>query len=138
MKNEETRTNVIVKTGRDHYRTTITANGHTLIADEPENLGGKNEGIDPESLLLASLGSCTTITLRMYADRKKWPLESVKIELNMEVVQSDNQQTTFIKKHMHFEGPLTDDQKTRLVHIADLCPLHKMLNNPIVITTNVL
>ena len=62
--------------GRDQYRTQIEVGGHALIADEPQALGGANAGPAPYDLLLASLGACTAITLRMYADRKAWPLNS--------------------------------------------------------------
>ena len=128
----------VIEIGKDHYRTEIYADGHTLISDEPVDLGGKNEGINPTLLLLASLGSCTAITLRMYADRKQWPLTKIKVELSLDVVKGDLQQTTYIKRQLHFDGNLNDEQKSRLHHIADLCPLHKILTNPIVINTNVL
>lgn len=127
---------VSIEIGKDLYRTEIKADGHTIIADEPEELGGKNEGMNPNSFLLASLGSCTAITLRMYADRKKWPVESIRINLSMDVVKSEQQKTTYIKSHVHFTGNLSEEQKRRLLKIADHCPLHKILSNPIVITTN--
>lgn len=138
MENCVTAPCVSVEIGRDRYRTEITADGHAIISDEPLELGGTNEGMNSSMLLLASLGSCTAITLRMYADRKKWPLEKVRIELSMDVIKSELQQTTHIKKHLHLEGPLSKEQKERLKQISDLCPLHKILSNPVVITTNVL
>jgi putative redox protein len=128
----------VVEIGKDHYHTEIFADGHILISDEPVELGGKNEGINPTLLLLASLGSCTAITLRMYADRKKWPIEKIRVELSLDVVKSELQQTSYIKRHLHFEGDLSAEQKNRLLNIADHCPLHKIMTNPIVITTNVL
>ncbi|WP_051189670.1 OsmC family protein [Daejeonella oryzae] len=128
----------IVETGKDHYRTEIHADGHVIISDEPVELGGKNEGINPTLLLLASLGSCTSITLRMYADRKNWPIDKIRVELYLDVVKSELQQTTFIKRHIHFEGDITEEQKSRLLDIADKCPLHKVMTNPIVISTNIL
>ncbi|MEO8795282.1 MAG: OsmC family protein [Daejeonella sp.] len=127
---------VIVETGKEHYRTEIHADGHILIADEPIQLGGKNEGINPSLLLLSSLGACTAITIRMYADRKAWPLDHIRIELSMENQKSEQQQTTYIKKHLHFTGDLSEEQKQRLLYIADHCPIHKTLTNPIVITSN--
>ena len=127
----------VVEIGKDHYRTEIHADGHILISDEPVELGGKNEGINPTLLLLASLGSCTAITLRMYADRKEWAVDKIRVELSLEIVKRDLQQTSYIKRHIHFEGDLTTDQKNRLLNIADHCPLHKIMTNPIVISTNV-
>lgn len=125
-----------VEIGKNNYRAEIRADGHIIVSDEPLELGGNNEGMNPSLLLLASLGSCTAITLRMYADRKEWPIEKVRIDLSMDVIKSEFQQTTYIKKHLHFEGPLTDEQKERLIQIADHCPLHRILSNPVVITTN--
>lgn len=128
----------VVEIGKDHYRTEIHADGHILISDEPLELGGKNEGINPTLLLLASLGSCTAITLRMYADRKEWAVDKIRVELSLEIVKRDLQQTSYIKRHIHFEGDLTTEQKKRLLYIADHCPLHQIMTNPIVIITNVL
>src|SRR5690625_3163221 len=67
--------------GKENYRTVMTAGNHELIADEPESLGGGEKGPDPYDYLLMSLGSCTVITLKMYADRKKWPVEDIYVEL---------------------------------------------------------
>lgn len=129
---------ISIESGREHYRTEIRADGHLLVADEPEALGGKNEGMNPNLFLLASLGSCTAITLRMYADRKKLPVEKIYITLSMDVVKSEQQQTTYISSHIRFDGQLTEEQVFRLREIADECPLHKIMTNPIVITTNTL
>src|SRR3546814_19592446 len=69
--------------GKDHYRTEIEVGGHALVGDEGPGLGGKNLGPAPYAFLLAGLGACTAITLRMYADRKDWPLESVEVGLKL-------------------------------------------------------
>lgn len=127
----------MVEIGREHYRTVITGDGHTIISDEPVELGGKAAGMNPSMLLLASLGSCTAITLRMYADRKNWAVDRIRVELSMETTRSDLQQTTYINRHIHVEGALAPDQRQRLGDIAGLCPLHKVLSNPVVISTNV-
>ena len=73
----------VARIGKDRYRTEIDVGGHALIADEPPALGGGGVGPAPYDLLLASLGACTAITLRMYADRKGWPLESVEVGLRL-------------------------------------------------------
>jgi putative redox protein len=118
--------------GTDHFRTEITVGGKMLIADEPEELNGINQGPAPGEFLLISLASCTAITLRMYADRKKWPVEVIIVEVNFEKV--DNK--TIFKRELHLVGELTEEQRARLLQIANGCPVHKTLTNPIEIQTS--
>lgn len=125
---------VSVVIDRAHYRTRVSAGNHVMIADEPVVLGGGDEGMDPFELLLASIGSCTAITLRMYADRKSWPLESVKINLSLE--QKSNRSETYITKDIILNGDLTQEQKQRLMLIADKCPAHQVLTRPIHFISN--
>ena len=127
-----------VEIGKDLYRTEVRADGHLIIADEPLNIGGKDLGMNPNQFLLASLGTCTAMTLRMYADRKKWPVEKICVDLTLEVVKGDDQQTTYIKRHIFIDGNVNEEQKQRMLQIADSCPLHRMFNNPFVITSNLL
>lgn len=127
-------TNLKAIIGKDHYRTEIIAGNNTIIADEPVTEGGKDDGFSPFHLLTASLGSCTAITLRMYADRKGWDLESC--EVNVSVTQENG--TSVFKKEILLVGDLNDEQKQRLLIIADKCFIHKLLNNPIVINTELI
>ncbi len=120
------------------YTTTITTQNHTVIADEPKELGGQDEGLTPTQLLLSSLGACKVMTARMYADQKKWSLEKVTVHLSSEVQKSEQQQATYVKCHVSFDGDLDDDQKKRLLTIIDKCPIHKILSNPIIIDSNLL
>lgn len=124
---------VSVMLDRAHYRTHVSAGSHVIISDEPKSAGGNDEGMEPFELLLASIGSCTAITLRMYADRKSWPLESVKINLSME--QKSDRSETYITKNIILTGDLTPEQKQRLMLIADLCPTHQLLMHPVRITS---
>ena len=117
--------------GQDHYRTELFASGKTIIADEPEDVGGKNLGPAPGEFLMISLASCTAITLRMYADRKKWSVSKIKVEVAAE--RLDNK--TLLKREIVLEGNLEEDQRQRLLQIANSCPVHKMLTNPIAINT---
>ncbi|SKB36624.1 OsmC family protein [Daejeonella lutea] len=127
-----------VEIGRDHYRTEITAGNHTIIADEPLDIGGEDKGVNPNELFLASLGSCTVITLRMYADRKEWPVDSILVDLKMDIVKGNETQTTYIKKHITILGDISEEQKQRMLKIADSCPLHRIMTNPIVISSNLI
>ncbi len=121
--------------GAARYPTTIAAAGHALTADEPASAGGTDAGPDPYALLLASLGACTAITLRMYADRKKWPMDSADIELSHDRIhakdcedcESTEGMITIITRRITLRGNLDDQQRQRLLEIAGKCPVHKTL-----------
>ena len=115
---------VVVKIGNEDYTTNIMAAGHPLVADEPESVGGNNFGPSPYDLLLSSLGACTAMTLRMYADRKKWPLDEVIVHLN----HGKKDKVDFIEKSIELVGDLDEKQRARLLVIADKCPVHKTLH----------
>ena len=118
--------------GKDHFRTEIITGTKTVIADEPEELGGTNLGPAPGEFLLVSLASCTAITIRMYADRKKWLLDKISVEVNLEKIDSK----TIFTREIKLEGALDDEQRNRLLQIANACPVHKILTNPIEIKTS--
>jgi putative redox protein len=123
-----------VKIGKEHYRMEVaTESGHDLIADEPEHLGGTNLGSTPDEYLCAALGSCTAATLRMFADRKQWPLEGVEVEVRF--TRENTFSETKMTRRILLFGDLTEEQKTRLLDIADKCPVHKTLSHPILIET---
>lgn len=119
---------------RENYRIDITTpSGNALIADEPIDVGGKNLGFSPKELLASALAACTSATLRMYADRKKWNLEEVKIDI--ELGRDEKENKTIINRKLEFVGNLDETQKIRLLQIANACPVHKILTNPIEILT---
>ena len=124
----------IIELDQSRFKTKVFAGGHLIYADEPKELGGTDEGMNPGALLLASLGSCTAITIRMYADRKEMPLEGIKIDLAICKEEEMSKETTISRK-IEFTGPLTPEQRERLMVIADKCPIHKLLSNPIKILT---
>jgi uncharacterized OsmC-like protein len=121
----------------------IFTDDHVLPADEPERVGGDNLGPDPYELLLASLGACTSMTLRMYANRKKWPLDNVTAVLEHERVHAEdcsgcdepNRKLAVIRVKLRLEGDLSAEQRSRLLEIADRCPVHKTLLGEIRIET---
>lgn len=135
---------VVVRTGKVGYQTEITANGHSLIADEPIPAGGADTGPTPYDYLVAGLGACTSITLRMYADRKKWPLEAVVVRLRHQKIhagdcreceEAGDKKIDYIERKIGLEGPLNREQRERLLAIADRCPVHRTLHGPIKIET---
>lgn len=125
----------ITELDQSHYLTKVYADGHFIYADEPEEAGGTNEGMTPGALLLASLGSCTAITIRMYADRKNMPLEAIKIHLTI-CKEEDMSASTRITRKIVLTGNLTAAERDRLMEIADKCPIHKMMTNPIQIESS--
>ncbi|MCF6347152.1 MAG: alpha/beta fold hydrolase [Flavobacteriaceae bacterium] len=134
---------VVVRIGREKYTTEIVARSHSLLVDEPKKYGGKDAGMSPYELLLASLGSCTAITLRMYADRKEWDLREIKVHLEHfkqhakdsdDCADSDTKIDKFVRE-IKLKGNLTEEQKQRLIQIANRCPVHKTLENKIEIET---
>lgn len=113
------------------YATHITARGITITADEPAEQGGQDRGPAPHELMLAALASCTAITMRMYAERKGWPIAGLRVTVRMQRVQEGREVDTRI--HVGLERPegLTDEQWARMRQIAAACPVHRTLASPI-------
>jgi uncharacterized OsmC-like protein/alpha-beta hydrolase superfamily lysophospholipase len=121
----------------------ITVGPHRLVADEPEHAGGDDAGPSPYDLLLASLGACTSMTLRMYARRKKWPLDQVEVTLEQRALHardcedcvSEDGHVLEITRRIRLSGTLDEDQRTRLMEIADRCPIHRAITGEVKIRT---
>ena len=134
---------ILVRTGRTGYMTEALVNGHRLIVDEPVEVGGTNKGPSPYDYLLTALGACTSITLRMFADRKDWLLESVAVRLKHEKIHAEDcrdcetktGKIDRIERELELVGPLDDEQRQRLLEIADKCPVHRTLHSEIKVTT---
>lgn len=128
--------NVKATIGNDHYKTVIVTESNTLIADEPIHAEGTDLGFSPAELLTSALASCTAITLRMYADRKQWPLEQVDVVVTF---QRDNEHNiSNLNRSIEVKGALSQEQRNRLLQIANQCPIHKTLTNPITVKTDLL
>ncbi len=129
---------VIARTGRKGYQTEIIANGHSLIADEPIAVGGADTGPTPYDLMVAGLGACTGMTLRMYADRKGLPLEAIIVRLRHQKIhaqdcigcESANTKIDFIEREIELQGDLDESVKKKLLEIANHCPVHRTLEVP--------
>jgi putative redox protein len=141
---EQTRpADVIVRGSATGFAQEITANAHRLVADEPVPVGGTGTGPGPYELLLASLGACTSMTVAMYARRKGWPLNTVTVwlrhskEYAADCRDCDTREGMLdrIDRDIQFSGPLTTEQKQRLLEIADKCPIHRTLTSEIDIRT---
>lgn len=117
--------------GLDDYRVAIRTGSHELIADEGETLGGKDAGPAPYDLLLSSLAACTAITLRMYAQRKAWPLEGVRLGLLYRVEDGH----AHIERKVTLLGDLDDAQKARIMEIAEKTPVTLTLKGGVEIRT---
>jgi len=134
---------VVAERGTSKYAQVVrVADRHALLADEPLGIG-EDTGPAPYDLLLAALGTCTTMTLRMYADRKEWPLEHVSVRLSHSKVhaddcvacESDSGKVDVIERELVLEGPLDEEQRARLLQIADRCPVHRSLHDETHVST---
>jgi putative redox protein len=132
---------VVTRIGQEKYRTQVVAGGQTLVVDEPAEVGGGGEAPTPYDLLLGSIGACTAMTLRMYADRNGWPLESVTVRLRQARSHAKDCAdcatkhvgVNQIEREMELSGPLTDEMRERLTQIADRCPIKQTLERGITV-----
>ncbi len=134
----------VVESGRGKFAVEIVAGGHNLLADEPAGVGGNDLGPSPHEFLLAGLGACTVMTLRMYADRKGIPLREVKVELTRRKVKaaecpdctSKDGEVEEMTRVITLIGELDEPTRARLLEIADKCPVHRTLTGEIKIRSS--
>jgi uncharacterized OsmC-like protein len=134
---------VVVRGSAVGFAQEIHAGPHRLRADEPASAGGTDTGPSPYDLLLAALGACTSMTVGMYARRKAWPLGEVTVHLRhskihaIDCAECETKEGMLdrIERDIHFSGPLTDEQRSKLLEIANKCPVHRTLTSEIEIKT---
>ncbi|TGL86847.1 OsmC family peroxiredoxin [Leptospira congkakensis] len=124
---------VVVSTAKTKFETKITVRKHSLVADEPQAKEGTDLGPMPTELLASSLGACTSITVRMYADKKEYPLDSVEVHVTIDKRSAEDHKFTRI---VNLSGNLTGEQRERLLAVANACPVHKLLSGKIEIQTS--
>ena len=125
---------MISVTKKQNLSVSITQNEHQIISDVAESLGGDDLGLNPHELLEAALGACTSITVRMYAQRKAWPLEDIKVKVHVVKEGAEN----LIMREVELVGNLDQEQKQRLLEMANKCPIHKFLSTKTTIETKVI
>ena len=134
---------VAVRLGQEGFTTEIMVRHHSLTADEPEPVGGNDYGPSPYELVTAGLGACTAMTLQMYARRKKWPLKEVRVQLehfkdhaeDSEKAEDASSRIDHFSRIIEIDGELDDTQRRKLLEIANKCPVHRTLNSPVEIHT---
>jgi putative redox protein len=135
---------VLVNGNGSAWNQRIVVGSHMLDSDEPLEFGGKDTGPDPYELILAGLGACTGMTLRMYAERKRWDLESVQVKLTYSKIHAEDcnecnparNAIDQIERQIQLTGQLSEDQRRRLLEIANMCPVHRTLTSQIRVLTS--
>jgi putative redox protein len=126
---------VVVENGKGRYQQEVIAGQHHLLADEPASVGGADAGPAPFDLLMAALGSCTSMTLRMYAERKELPVRKISVALSHERLEIDGSLRDRINRTITLEGDLSTEQRQRMLEIANKCPIHRALSQPLLIAS---
>ena len=142
LPNQEPRS-VVVSGPTTGFRTEVEVGGHRLVVDEPIAVGGADDGPTPYEFLLAGLGACTAMTLRLYADRRKWPLERARISLRHRKVHAQDcvdcvtkpARMDVVDRVITLEGALTEEQRAKLLEIAERCPVHQTLQGKMQVNT---
>lgn len=126
---------ITATTGTERYKTLIRSSDHAITADEPAQLGGQNLGMTPGELLCSSLASCTSITLRMYIDRKVWKVDQINVKVTL---NDEDKKNPVMHRVVEINGEMDNEQQARLLAIANACPVHKLLSRGMEIRTEMM
>jgi len=124
---------VVAENGKGRYQQAVSAGQHQLVADEPASMGGGDAGPAPFDFIMSGLGACTSMTLRMYAERKSLPLTRVSVALRHDKVEVEGVMRDRISRDITLEGDLSEEQRQRLLEIANKCPVHRALSQSILL-----
>lgn len=123
----------VMENGQGRYQQAVSIGQHQLLADEPVSVGGADAGPAPFDFVMAGLGACTSMTLRMYAERKELPLTDISVALKHDKVDIDGKSRDRITRQITLTGDLDPEQRQRLLDIANKCPVHRALTQAIVV-----
>lgn len=126
---------IISASGNGRYQQEVHIGKHALLADEPESLGGDDSGPAPMEFVLTGLGACTAITLRMYAERKNLDINRITVCLEHQKTVVDGKRHDQVSRRIRIEGALNEEQRGRLLEIANRCPTHLALQQPLEVIT---
>jgi putative redox protein len=132
MSDESAAIRVVTRAESPAWQATASAGAHTQAFDEPVSGGGGDTGPTPTQTVLSALGACTAMTLRMYAERKQWPLRAVSVDL---AYRQRDKEGTVIERQVTLEGDLDDAQRERLLQVANACPVHRLLTGKVEVPT---
>jgi putative redox protein len=127
---------IVRENGQGRYQQEVIAGQHRLVADEPLSVGGADAGPAPMDFLMAGLGACTSMTLRMYAGRRGMALKAISVSLSHDKVSVDGATRDRILRHITLDGDLSAEERARLLEIANKCPVHRALGQPLVIESS--
>ncbi len=119
---------VVAENGKGRYQQAVSAGQHQLVADEPASMGGGDAGPAPFDFIMSGLGACTSMTLRMYAERKSLPLTRISVALSHDKIEVEGVMRDRISRDITLEGDLSEEQRQRLLEIANKCPVHRALS----------
>ncbi len=128
---------VVRENGQGRYQQEVISGEHRFVADEPVSVGGADAGPAPFDFLMAGLGACTSMTLRMYAERKGLALTRISVSLTHDKVEVDGEKRDLIRRTLTLDGELTPEQRARLVEIAGRCPVARALSKPLLLECGV-
>jgi len=128
---------IVSEAGNGPYAEFVIAGRHIIAADEPQSVGGRDSGMSPYEFLMAGLGTCTAMTLRMYATRNRWPVDKITVKISHEKVTAADGTSKIdrFERTVQLNGKLTEEQRTRLMAVSERCPVSQTLQRPSIVVS---